>query len=414
MVSKISSAGIVFFLIMMLVGSAVGAPINAEGAEALNYRDLGITHGAYLRPVFFSVEPDSLGPEDYGYGKEILNFDNLVGKDIDIVMYFAEWNHMPGDHAFDKFLHTLINYEITDPNRRPAVMITWEPTRSPTGLFPGYDTAFGCTQAYTGVIPPADIINGNCDAYLITFANDLKARPERFLLRFAHEMNIDDSPWWPGNWVNDANLYVEMYRHVHDVIMGIPEPPTNVEWVWSPNYASNPPVPWNDIHNYYPGDKWVDWIGLSGYNWFTSSSSSQPWRSFEFLYDEVLTDLTCRYAKPQIIAEIGTVEGGGSVPTKADWISDVYLDSPNYPFLRAIVWFNDYAPNGADFRVTTSSREVNAPDSVDPLPPATGVWTNAYSTAIANTMYNSTLPSLSAATPPHPVCTELFLPIITR
>jgi hypothetical protein len=341
-------------------------------------------------------------------GKEILAFDALVGKDIGVLMGFANWLWAPGDHALDDFNFNVINSEIADPNRRPVQMITWEPWRNS----PGHES-FGCTKSYTGVIPPADIINGNCDTYLEIFADDLKARPERFLLRFAHEMNIADSPWWPGHFGGDASLYVQMYQHVYDVIMGIPDPPTNVEWVWSPNYASNPAEPWNDIHNYYPGDLYVDWIGLSGYNWYTSGSPSQPWRSFEFLFDGTLTDLTCRYAKPQIIAEIGTVEGGGAEPSKSEWISDVYLGAQSYPFVRAIVWFNDYAPNGADFRITTSSRVSGYPD-VNPLPPSTNFWTDTYSAGIANPIYNSTLPSLAAATPAHTICEWIYLPLIMR
>jgi len=395
-------------LVVAMVGLAMGTgspPLAAESAEALTYRELGITQAAFIRPVFFPQDPGSLGPEDYGYGKEILAFDSLVGKDIGVVMYFSNWNRL-GDSAFDPFLPILINYEITDPARRPAIMITWEPTRT-------YGGSFGCTKSYTGPIPPADIAAGNCDAYLNMFREDIMARPERYLLRFAHEMNITDSDWWPGNWGStDANLYVNMYRHVYDVVMADPAP-TNVEWVWSPNYASNPPDAWNDLHNYYPGDEYVDWIGLSGYNWYTGGSPASPWRSFTWLFDSVLTDLTCSYAKPQIIAEIGTVEGGGAVPTKAEWISDVYQNALNYPFLRSIQWFNDYAPNGADFRITTSSAASGYPN-VTQLPAATGTWTNAYSTGLAASIYNSTLPSLTAATPPQPVCAELYLPLITR
>ncbi|MGB2897321.1 MAG: glycosyl hydrolase [Anaerolineales bacterium] len=405
MVRRIGSAGFLLVLLMVLAGGAIGAPLHAEGAEALSYRELGITHGAHLRPTL-------------GYGDEVLDFDALVGKDIGVVMYFAEWNHMPGDHALDAYLPNIIQGQITDPSRRPAIMLTWEPTRAATGLFPQYDTAFGCTQSYPGlVIPPQDIIDGNCDVYLNIFRDDLKARPERILLRFAHEMNITDSPWWPRHFglTEDASLYVAMYQHVYDVIMYEPGAPTNVEWVWSPNWASNPPVAWNAIPNYYPGDAYVDWIGLSGYNWYNSPPPpDELWRDFDYLYDGVLTDLTCRYAKPQIIAEVGSVEGNGTTLSKADWIAELYQRAPEYPFVRSVVWFNDFAganPGLADFRVTTGTA---ASGSVSQLPAATGTWTNAYSTAIADPVYTTTLPSLSAATPPHPICMELFLPIITR
>jgi len=231
-------------------------------------------------------------------------------------------------------------------------------------------------------------------------------------------MNITDSPWWPGYWgSNDADLYVQMYRHVHDTIMGIPDPPTNIEWVWSPNYASNPPDAWNAINNYYPGDEYVDWIGLSGYNWYNAPDHGEPWHDFNYLYDSVLTDFTCRYAKPQIIAEVGSVEGDGTTHSKAEWITDLYQHAPNYPFLRSVVWFNDYAAataSQADFRVTTGSAAMMSPDSVDPLPGGTHAWTNAYTSALSAPIYTSSLPSLAAATPSMAICDQLYLPLIVR
>jgi len=402
-VSKTVSILLTTLGLIGLVLGAGGSPQAAEGAASFSYRELGITHGAHIRPTYFE------GPPVWGYGDEILAFDDLAGKDIGVVMYFSDWRRL-NDRAFDPFLQILINNEITDPSRRPIIMLTWEPTR------PELDN-FGCTKSYSGPIPPADITAGNCDAYINMFREDIMARPERFLLRFAHEMNITDSPWWPGNWSStDADMYVQMYRHVYNVIMADPAP-TNLEWVWSPNWASNPPDAWNAIPNYYPGDAYVDWIGLSGYNWYNAPGHSEPWHDFNYLYDDVLTDLTCRYAKPQIIAEVGSVEGNGTTLSKAAWIGDLYARAPNYPFLRSIVWFNDYAqanPSFADFRVTTSSAQLISPDSVNPLPSSTHAWTDAYSAAIAAPVYNSTLPSLAAATPPHPVCAELYLPLITR
>lgn len=400
MESRAVRVTLAFALLLLMVPAVASAD---QGRFPASNGVLGITQGAHIRPTFFA------GPPVWGYGDEILAFDNLVGKDIGVVMYFANWLDA-GNHALDPFPLDLIQSEISSPSRRPVIMLTWEPTRSVA-------SDYGCTKSYSGPIPPQDIIDGNCDAYLVQFAADVKARPERILLRFAHEMNITDSPWWPGNWGSmDATLYVQMYQHVHDVIMGVPDPPTNIEWVWSPNYASNPPDAWNAINNYYPGDAYVDWIGLSGYNWYNSPNHSQPWRDFDYLYDSVLTDFTCRYAKPQIIAEVGSVEGTGGL-TKAGWITDLYQRAPNYPFLRSVVWFNDYAganPSLADFRVTTGSAATGSADSVNPLPSSTHAWTNAYSAAVAGSIFNSALPSLGAATPSHVICYQDYLPLISR
>ena len=389
-------------ILLVLAGLAGFAPAGVRAATRPHGQAngaMGIAHGAHLRPVY--VPP----PSEYGYGDEILAFDSLAGKDLAVVMYFLDWTGAPPDHAFDSFLVHLIQSEISDPARRPAVMLTWQPMKQ--------NNSYGCTKSYNGVIPPADIIAGNCDAYITQFAKDLKARPERFLLRFAHEMNITDSPWWPGHFGGDASLYVNMWHHVYDVFSQ--QGAVNVEWVWSPNYASNPPDAWNNIHNYYPGNAYVDWIGLSGYNWYVSPGHNQPWRTFDYLYDAVLKDLACSYAKPQMIAEIGSVEGGGSVPTKSQWIADTYQKATSYPFLRAIVWFNDYAmasPALADFRVTTSTAQDG---SVSPLPAVTHAWTNAYAEAIAGAGYSTRLPSLADATPASTFCGySTYLPLILR
>ena len=344
---------------------------------------LGLTHAVHLRPTL-------------NYGQEILDFSNLVGKHPGVVMYFMDWQGNPNasglEQYFDPYLLNTISNTLP-VSARPAIMLTWQPLNGRQKT--------GCAQDYPGAIPLPDILSGKCDTYIQGFARALKARPERFLLRFAHEMNISDSPWWVGHIDADPSLYVAVWRHVHRIFEeeGVP----NVEWVWSPNYASNPPDPWNDLHAYYPGDDVVDWIGLSGYNWYTTRPPG-IWRTFPELYDAVLKDLACSYPKPQIIAEIGSVEGDGVTFSKAAWIRDAYSRAPSYPFLRVIQWFNDYAyadPSSADFRVTTGTAQDG---SVQPLPPSSGTWTSAYQDAIGNPVYTTTLPALSAATPPSRFC----------
>lgn len=340
---------------------------------------LGIAHAVHLRPTL-------------EYGREIQKFSSLVGKRPALVMYFLDWQGNPNAHGLDRYFDPYLVNTISNTlplSERPAIMLTWQPLHG--------RQATGCAQDYNAGIPLPDILNGRCDNYIRGFARALKARPERFLLRFAHEMNISDSPWWVGHIGADPSLYVAVWRHVHRIFSeeGVP----NVEWVWSPNYASNPPDLWNDFHRYYPGDAYVDWIGLSGYNWY-NTRHPVVWRSFRDLYDAVLRDLACSYAKPQIIAEIGSVEGDRVNLAKAAWMRDAYQQAPAYPFLRAVQWFNDYAytdPNNADFRITTGTAQDG---DVRPLEP----WTGAYREAVANPIYTTTLPSLDQATPPSTYC----------
>jgi hypothetical protein len=351
---------------------AATPPHGSSPSQALSPSALNITTGAHIPPVADHYPGENL------YGKDVLYFGKLTGKNIGVLMWFTVWTD------FDPYLFNILEeaYKANGNTPLPVIMLSWQPADG------------ACDQKYSGVIPFEDIANGRCDNYIRRFANALKSRNERFLLRFAHEMNIEGNPWWR----NDPNwpaLFVKTFRHVHDVLQSVGA--SNIELVWSPNYASNPPFDWNNIHNYYPGDQYVDWIGLSGYNWWDGTNR---WDTFTTLYDVVLDDLACHYAKPQIIAEIGTVADKYNPQRKPEWILDAYKQARDYPFLRAIVWFDDFAihnPNAEDFRVASTSTYPGGSVAPLPPPPSSPIWTDAYRQGIST--FSSTLPSLSEATP---------------
>ena len=72
-------------------------------------------------------------------------------------------------------------------------------------------------------------------------------------LRFAAEFDVWSNPIDPETF-KDAFRYVSQYFKSRN---------SNVAIVWSPNYVS----PWSlkDIDVYYPGDEYVDWVGMSLY-----------------------------------------------------------------------------------------------------------------------------------------------------
>lgn len=90
------------------------------------------------------------------------------------------------------------------------------------------------------------------DEYIRKWAKDAKEAGFPVFLRFAGEMNGD----WVA-WGKDPKSYVEKFRLVHDIMA---ELAPNVAMVWSPN-----DVPWQDMDKYYPGDEYVDWVGVSSY-----------------------------------------------------------------------------------------------------------------------------------------------------
>jgi hypothetical protein len=109
----------------------------------------------------------------------------------------------------------------------------------------------------------AKIIDGSLDATIMARANGSKALGKKFFLDFAAEMNGDEA--WSGN---NAPVYVSAYRHIHDLFVAAGA--ANVVWVWCPNVTD---VDGGNHHtmDYYPGDSYVDWTGVDGYNWGTQN-----------------------------------------------------------------------------------------------------------------------------------------------
>ncbi len=355
----------------------------------LDYQPAAVVHGVYLPPV-------------NNYGEEILAFDNLVGKDIGILNYFVGWYFAP--YQF-RWLPSQIADQVP-ADRRPALMLSWEPRGRDCKIHPADQP--GDWSVNTSLY---DIVDGRCDAYIRGVARELKVMPFDIMMRFAQEMNLNGKPWWVGHYNGDPQLYIEAYRRIFNIFAS--EGVTNVQWIWGPNYASNPREEWNSMYHYYPGDSYVDWVSLTVFNW--GEWYDVPWWSLSDLldsdtWDHAITGVSCRYAKP-IIIELGSIDGTRTGDgTKAGWILDAYQQIQEYPFVKGMLWFNDYDysnPDGADFRVAGGSSQDPDPwhpGYAYPLPQDSGVWSQAYSTAVAPERFVDHVPSLDLITPPATYC----------
>jgi len=201
----------------------------------------------------------------------------------------------------------------------------------------------------------SDVIEGHHDAYIKKFAEAAKAWGKPFFLRFNWEMNGGWFAWAEGVNGNKAGEYVAAWRHVHDIFTQVGA--TNATWVWCPNV--DPENQMQSLSALYPGDAYVDWTGLDGYNWGTNPARPDKWRSFDSLYSSTYKKITETIApsKPLMISEIGSTEFGGS---KAAWIKDMFAKIPtNYPKIRGVLWFEKY-DDGMDWPIETSTSATTA------------------------------------------------------
>jgi beta-mannanase len=213
-------------------------------------------------------------------------------------------------------------------------MITWEP----------WDYTRGIDQPEYQL---ANIANGNFDAYIRSWAQGLASYDGTVLLRFAHEMNHQHYPWAIGVNGNTESDYIAAWRHIHDLFVA--EGAVNVQWVWSPLiWWEGAPL----IEPMYPGDAYVDWVALDGYN----NVEWGGWQSFSQIFGASYQRLTEMTDKPIMIAEVASGEAGGS---KAAWITEAFSQiQAQFPEIRAVVWFNE--SKETDWRVNSSNASLRA------------------------------------------------------
>ncbi len=238
---------------------------------------------------------------------------------------FTPWRRDNMDDLFERLLPRIRN-----AGRVP--LVTWEPY-----LAAETDPDIACR-----------IAAGDFDAYLDEWASRLAdwlpgsdrkgtADDRRLYLRFAHEMNGDWYPWSPTVGDSTPAEYVGMWRHVHDAFARAGIGSEQCQWIWCVNH--------NDVGTYsaeacYPGDGYVDWVGVDGFNWGRSQDWSD-WRSPETVFDDMFARLQ-RFDKPLCVPEVGcsSLTADGSDPArKADWLREAvdYFDDR----VRLCCWFNE-------------------------------------------------------------------------
>jgi len=202
-----------------------------------------------------------------------------------------------------------------------------------------------------------DIYNKKLDRYLMHSVNKLKNiykdwPKAQVMIRFGHEMNGDWYRWGAKNkhngnsekdFILSFQYVVNFFRH-HGL--------HQVRWIWSPNVSYH-----DDFSMYYPGDQFVDIVGMSGFN-FGPNTTYRPdldWQMFREIYDTTYQVLR-HYPKPLMITGISCAESGGN---KAAWLFDMQHQLKHrYPRISGLIWFN--FNKEADWRITSSKRTLRA------------------------------------------------------
>ena len=178
------------------------------------------------------------------------------------------------------------------------------------------------------------LLEGAYDHVLTEYAENLKAFGDPVLFRLNNEMNGDWCTYSAYYTSMDTDIYKESWRYVyrHFEEAGV----DNVIWVWNPHDESFPGFAWNHYLTYYPGDEYVDIIGLTGYNPGTYFPGER-WRPFQEIYPPMYREYSRLFKQPFMITEFGSNSVGGD---KVEWIGDMFEHMPQYTNIRVAIWWN--------------------------------------------------------------------------
>lgn len=260
-----------------------------------------------------------------------------VGRRLAAVMWYEHWAGPSSQFVGHDFEAVLAQGAVP--------VLTWmsdDPTAAGYPLLNG-QTAYTCRAIASGVH----------DAYVRRWAVGIRGLRMPVMVRLDHEMNGDWYAWSPGVNGNTPADYVAMWRHVHGLFAA--EGATNVRWVWSPNVAYGCST---SIAECYPGDDFVDWVALDGYNW-GDDGHGHTWHSLVEVFASTYLELTLVTSKPLMIAETASVEAADAT-AKAEWISAGFAELTRaLPKVEALIWF-DQQDGGSDFRIASSAGSLAA------------------------------------------------------
>jgi mannan endo-1,4-beta-mannosidase len=222
-----------------------------------------------------------------------------------------------------------------------------------------------------GALPFADIepmegtlreyADGEYDEILRSYAVQVKESNIPLAYSFGHEMNGWWYPWGycsrSGEYTN-ANTpnerpkdeedigqackgearknkpqdFVDAWRHIHDVFTEVGA--GNVIWVWSPNTARAKDIP--NLKEFYPGDEYVDWIGISGYMYEPEPRTRKEPAIFRKVFGPTMREIQAFTQKPFVIAETGST----ATLRKKDDVEKLLAGSLRNKNVLGYVWFN--------------------------------------------------------------------------
>lgn len=299
---------------------AIAAAFALSGCILLPYQDrhavLALQGGGVMVGAWLGDWPSD--------EKDLIDdFEGMVGKPLDIVDVYLDWFT-----PYENVSHTqrLIAREGS------IAMLTWEAQTLTT-----VDIIEGTKRLplRDGRFPPLDDYLDEFSSGACRVARETQTP---VFIRVLHEMNGNWFAWGityegsDGKRPNTDESYRMAWIKIHEAFRS--KCASQVRFVWATNHFSVGEGA--AFLGAYPGDDYVDFVGIDGYNW--GDNADWGWQSFETLFRPAYCALTRATAKPILVAEIASSERGGD---KAAWLRDFVQRLGQYDRIRGFVYLHD-------------------------------------------------------------------------
>jgi beta-mannanase len=194
------------------------------------------------------------------------------------------------------------------------------------------------------------ILAGRYDANVSAICSAASELKSPIYIRWAQEMEDASgvfpwAQWSPKNFIAAYQRFItECRRHLPDA-----------KYIWSPKGGKT-------LVDYYPGDEYVDEIGLSVFGY-------QPYDKVNFGGERTFAEalepgyrLVEGYGKPIIVAELGYE---GDLDYVARWAKAVATPHSEFPRLRAVVYFNTRETHTWPLNMGLPNWRIGNPATVD-------------------------------------------------
>ncbi len=266
-----------------------------------------MTAGLLIAAAIFGslASGQSLPPGDLPFGVFDPGGDFSDTKGVSIEHLFLPWE--------DVFLPSLEEAETYSSQRGRTLLVTVEPwtwTRD---------------ERNSPSVLRAGIFSGAYDETMRTVCSALGSLERPLTIRWAQEMDDGSGQFIWAGW--EPEVYIKAYRRMTDVCRAAMPDAT---FMWSP-------LGYENMADYYPGDDYVDIVGLSVF-------SNGPWEvqilGQEQTFDDIFApryERALQFNKPIMVAELGYI---GDADHVALWEADVRSKGALYPELEAVIYFN--------------------------------------------------------------------------